>query len=85
MFINLTPFIPLSFKGEGEDLFLKGLRPFKLPLLNNLGLHSEGWDWWQYDLPEAFLDNGAKAYNEAQNVEQAKANALVKVPDAEGI
>jgi len=24
MFNNLTPFVPLSFKGEGEELFLKG-------------------------------------------------------------
>lgn len=64
-------------------------------------------DWWQNDLPEAFLDNGARAYmgwadtvaygiaydftdrfyyyaiNAAQNVEQAKANALLKVPEAE--
>jgi len=36
LFINLTPFIPLSFKGEGEGLVLKGLRPFKLPLINDL-------------------------------------------------
>lgn len=64
-------------------------------------------DWWQNDLPEAFLDNGARAYmgwadkveygiaydftdwfyyyaiNEAQNVEQAKDNALSQVPEAE--
>jgi hypothetical protein len=26
-----TRFVPLSFKGEGEDSFLKGLCPFKLP------------------------------------------------------
>ncbi len=32
MYYYLTPFIPLSFKGEGEGEFLKGLRPFKLPL-----------------------------------------------------
>jgi hypothetical protein len=31
MFINLTPFIPLSFKGEGEVEVLKGRSPFKLP------------------------------------------------------
>ena len=36
LFINLTPFIPLSFEGEGEGLLLKGLRPFKLPSINNL-------------------------------------------------
>jgi hypothetical protein len=35
-YINLTPLIPLSFKGEGEGLLLKGLRPFKLPLINDL-------------------------------------------------
>jgi hypothetical protein len=32
---NLTPCIPLSFKGGGEELFLKGLHPFNLPLINN--------------------------------------------------
>jgi len=36
--INLTPFIPLSFEGEGEVWILKGLRPFKLPLVNDLRL-----------------------------------------------
>jgi len=36
LIINLTPSVPLSFKGEGEMLFLKGLRPFILPLINNL-------------------------------------------------
>jgi len=36
LFIYLTPFVPLSFKGEGEGLLLKGLRPFKLPLINDL-------------------------------------------------
>jgi len=30
VFIYLTPFIPLSFKGEGEEWFLKGRSPFKL-------------------------------------------------------
>jgi len=30
----LTPFIPLSFKGEGEEVLGKGLRPFKLPLVS---------------------------------------------------
>jgi len=34
--INLTPFVPLSFKGEGEVWILKGLRPFKLPLVDDL-------------------------------------------------
>ncbi len=33
MIYYLTPFIPLSLKGEGEERFLKGLRPFKLPLI----------------------------------------------------
>ncbi len=32
--MNLTPFIPLSFEGEGEVWALKGLRPFKLPFVN---------------------------------------------------
>jgi len=36
LLIYLTPFVPLSFKGEGEGLVLKGLRPFNLPLINNL-------------------------------------------------
>jgi len=36
LFINLTPFVPLSFKGEGEVEILKGLCPFNLPLINNL-------------------------------------------------
>jgi len=36
LFINLTPFIPLSLKGEGEGEFLKGRSPFKLPLINDL-------------------------------------------------
>jgi len=36
IFINLTPFIPLSFKGEGEGLVLKGQSPFNLPLINTL-------------------------------------------------
>jgi len=27
LFIYLSPFIPLSFKGEGEELDLKGLCP----------------------------------------------------------
>jgi len=31
--IYLTPLIPLSFKGEGEGYFLKGLRPFKLSVI----------------------------------------------------
>jgi len=31
LFTILTPFIPLSFKGEGEVEVLKGLRPFNLP------------------------------------------------------
>jgi len=33
MFNNLTPLVPLSFKGEGEELFLKGLAPSLFPLL----------------------------------------------------
>jgi len=41
MFIYLTPFVPLSFKGEGERLPLKGLRPFNLPLRRRI-IVSEG-------------------------------------------
>jgi len=33
--INLTPFIPLSLQGEGEERFLKGLCPFKLSLIDS--------------------------------------------------
>ncbi len=45
IFINLTPLIPLSMIGisslhEGEGLFLKGLRPFDLPLAKKLSLYS---------------------------------------------
>jgi len=32
VFINLTPFIPLSFKGEGEGFKKRGWRPSKTPL-----------------------------------------------------
>jgi hypothetical protein len=35
LYIYLSPLIPLSFKGEGEEQVLKGLCPFKLPLINN--------------------------------------------------
>jgi len=27
LFINLTPFVPLSILGEGEGIFREGLRP----------------------------------------------------------
>jgi len=27
VFINLTPFIPLSFKGEGEEIYMEGFHP----------------------------------------------------------
>jgi len=27
LFINLTPFIPLSFKGEGEEILKRGALP----------------------------------------------------------
>lgn len=64
-------------------------------------------DWWQNDLPEAFLKRGARAYmgwadlveygiayeftdwfyyyaiNIGQNVQQAKASALIQVPEAQ--
>jgi len=37
LFINLTPFIPLSFKGEGEEILERGFAPLlpalPLPLL----------------------------------------------------
>ncbi|GAI46305.1 unnamed protein product, partial [marine sediment metagenome] len=33
LFIYLTPSVPLSFKGEGEEILEEGLRPFKLPFL----------------------------------------------------
>jgi len=36
LFIYLTPLIPLSFKGEGEVLSGKGLRPFPLPYVGVL-------------------------------------------------
>jgi hypothetical protein len=42
LFTDLTPFIPLSIIGRcilsmrGKELFLKGLRPFNLPLMNSL-------------------------------------------------
>jgi len=31
-FINLTPFIPLSFKGEGEEVLEGGFAPLLLTL-----------------------------------------------------
>lgn len=34
--IDLTPFVPLSFEGEGEGLVVKELRPFNQPLINDL-------------------------------------------------
>jgi len=41
LFINLTPFIPLSLKGEGEETFERGFAPLKptlpLPLLREGG------------------------------------------------
>ena len=40
LFTELTPFIALSFQGEGQELFLKGLGPFNLPLMK--GLSKEG-------------------------------------------
>ena len=32
MFINLTPFVPLSFKGEGEETLERGFAPLLLTL-----------------------------------------------------
>jgi len=41
LFINLTPFIPLSFKGEGEEILERGFAPLlptlPLPLLREGG------------------------------------------------
>jgi hypothetical protein len=41
LFINLTPFIPLSFKGEGEEILERGEAPLfpmlPLPLLREGG------------------------------------------------
>jgi len=37
LLIDLTPFIPLSLKGEGEGLVLKGVHPFNLPHLTKGG------------------------------------------------
>ncbi len=34
---NLTPSVPLSLKGEGEGLVLKGFHPFNLPHLSREG------------------------------------------------
>jgi hypothetical protein len=33
LFINLTPFIPLSLKGEGEEILERGFAPLLLTLL----------------------------------------------------
>jgi hypothetical protein len=55
VFTNLTPFIPLSFKGEGEEIYREGFTPLSptLPfplargggqrdrLLNNLTAYRE--------------------------------------------
>jgi len=32
MFINLTPFVPFSFKGEGEETLERGFAPLLLTL-----------------------------------------------------
>jgi len=32
MFINLTPFVPLSFEGEGEETLERGFAPLLLTL-----------------------------------------------------
>jgi len=41
LFTNLTPFIPLSFEGEGEEILEGGEAPLlptlPLPLTNNKG------------------------------------------------
>ncbi|MBA7658200.1 hypothetical protein ES703_66149 [subsurface metagenome] len=41
MSINLTPFIPISFKGEGEDIKKKGEAPLK-HLISLIFLKREG-------------------------------------------
>jgi hypothetical protein len=33
LFVNLTPFIPLSFEGEGEEILKEGLTPLLDALL----------------------------------------------------
>jgi len=35
-FTDLTPFIPLSLKGEGEGEFLKGFTPSSFPNIYNV-------------------------------------------------
>jgi len=37
IFGDLTPCVPLSLKGEGEGLVLKGFHPFNLPHLTRGG------------------------------------------------
>jgi len=44
VFTNLTPFIPLSFKGEGEEIYREGFTPL-LPTLP-LPLLREGVRGW---------------------------------------
>jgi len=41
LFVNLTPFIPLSILGEGEGVFREGLRP-SLTLLSLPSVIEEG-------------------------------------------
>jgi len=38
IYIYLTPLIPLSFKGEGEDTKKRGEAPLRHPVRSNLGL-----------------------------------------------
>jgi len=33
LFIDLTPFVPLSLKGEGEEILERGSVPLKPPIL----------------------------------------------------
>ena len=48
IFINLTPCVPLSLKGEGDEYVLKGFHPFKPPSFTvmanpiSLSLRAEG-------------------------------------------
>jgi len=44
LFINLTPYIPLSFKGEGEEIILRGATPlFYSPYWKGNWLYKRGF------------------------------------------
>ena len=48
MFTNLTPYIPLSFKGEGDEIYREGFHPSLTytGALNSLPLLREGVRGW---------------------------------------